>query len=128
MRTGSLLLSIFLTPGALFASGHLPLPAAAQVHVDAGGFDPSDPESAVCKGFRLTASQVRWRFRTYHELAAGELHDKYLSASCWAQGSVTIMGRSFEWKARPGNTLFTTFPDGRGKMLGGKPSDDLSGR
>ena len=107
---------------------HYPLPAQAVVRGGASGQDASDPEARICQGFHLTDRQLRTRFRTYHLLRPGEMHDNYLIVPCWYAGEIVIQGATFTFKTSPGNTLFTTFPDGKAKMLGGVPSDSPSGR
>jgi hypothetical protein len=118
----------------LFCSGlhsqgdHIVIPKAAKVMIGAPGRDEHDAESDACKDFRVTSEQVRSRFRTYHRLTQDELHDRYILAPCWVDGELTIKGKTYTWRARPGNTIETTYPDGAAKMLGGKPSDRMSGK
>lgn len=105
------------------------LPADAAITVGTVEIDPAaGAEGLFCPSWRLTARGVRARFRHYHLVTHGELHDFYLYPRCWIDGTVVVAGKTFHWQVRPGNTLSTDWPDGVEKMLGGKHSDDPSRR
>lgn len=104
-----------------------PLPASATIHLGPTGEDASSPDAQTCRGFHLTAKQVRSRFATYHALKPVEDHDYYAYFPCWSSGTIILNGKSFDFKARPGNTILTTYPDAKEKLLGGKHTDDPSG-
>jgi hypothetical protein len=117
-------LILFLASGQHVA----PLPARATITVGALESDSSvRTDAEECAGWSLSSRQVRTMFRTYHRLKEGELHAWYLYPSCWIKGTITVRDRTFHWEARPGNTLFTDWPDGVDKMLGGKHSDNPAG-
>ena len=75
-----------------------------------------------CPTFHLDGQQVRRRFRTYHAVTNREVHDEYVEPSCLIKGQVLYHGRSFTWEANEGNLLWTTWPSGKGVLLGGEPS------
>lgn len=123
-------IALFLS-SSCYALAQYKLPLSAQISIGKLEVDKSSPQRAeVCTqlGWSLTKSQVRTMFRTYHLLKEGEQHAYYAYWSCWIRGTVTINGKAFSWKANPGNTLDTDWPDGAQKTLGGKHTDDPSGR
>lgn len=99
-----------------------PLPPDAQINL---GKSSSNTPGEDCSSFRFNAQGVRGRFRTYHVLAEGEFHDSYGVFPCRFDGYVIVHGQTYTFEARQGNLLVTSFPDGKGKMLGGPPSDPL---
>lgn len=88
-----------------------------------------DKESVegFCENWKLSENEVRKMFATYHLLKDDELHDFYLFPDCWIDGTIIFHGRTFQWRARLGNTLSTDWPDGKTRILGGKHSQDPSG-
>ena len=105
-----------------------PLPKDAVITHLRRGFDPKANDAATCRGFSLSAAQVRHRFRTYHRLAPGEEHDHYLWLPCWVNGTIVYRGTHFSFRARAAHMLWTTWPDGQQKEMGGVYDDDPSGR
>ncbi len=107
----------------------LPSQAILQVHaaeVDQG--QEMSAEAASCSHFRLSENQIRIRFLTYHLLRPGEEHNFYAYSPCVIKGEIKSGSRTYQFETRPGHTLWTTYPDGKEKMLGGTPTDDPSGR
>ncbi len=103
------------------------LPSSAQVIVGLAGQDRDDHSSDGCRKFKLNEKQVREIFSDYHELTSRELHDHYLWAPCYVDGIARVGARTFNWRIRAGNTLETTYPDGKKKVLGGAYTDSPSG-
>jgi hypothetical protein len=101
-----------------------PLPADARIVL---GKSTTQDKEVDCSDFRLGAWGIRNRFRTYHVLGDGDMHDLYGYYPCRFDGSVIVHGRTYRFEAWSGNLLFTDFPDGEGKMLGGIPSAPLDG-
>jgi len=128
MKTISLVLIIAFAssqPHRRLKTGPYALPAEAQITIGQPHSDPNDGQEAViCPSYRLSEHEVREKFRTYHLLKPGELHDSYSFPSCRIEGTVLLEDRKFYWVARPGNTLDTDWPGGKSKMLGGVPSEN----
>jgi len=118
---------LLLTPLA-FANPkqRYPLPSTAVVRVTKIGFDEGSADAQFCKGWTLTPAQIRSRFRTYRELGPNEEHDSYAWVACWVEGTITVGGKSYLFKFREGNTVYTNFPDGEPKTLGGAHTGELS--
>lgn len=74
----------------------------------------------------ITERQLRAMFATYHELKEMELHDGYAVEGCVIEGDVIVDGKRFRYTQQPINLLWTTWPDGKDHLLGGKHSDDSS--
>lgn len=105
---------------------HYPLPPSAVITIGPTQQDPKAPNpKGFCSYYHLSQEQVREQFRTYHQLREMEL-EHYLYMPCWIEGTVTVNGKTYTWQSRDGNTMGTDWPDGKGKTLVGKPSDDLS--
>ena len=109
------------------ARSRFPLPVGAQIELGQSGFDRTQAESELCRGFRLTSKQVRARFRSYHQVSESELHDDYSYLPCWFDGTIVVQQRKYTFRANPGNTIETDYPDGKVKTLGGRHTDDPSG-
>ena len=122
---GRLLLPLLLA-GATSSRYQLPPSASIRVQKVILGKNVSQSDRKVCLSDYVTPARVRHMFQTYHEIT-DEIHDGYQWFDCSTQGSITIGGKHFYWEAQPGNTLNTTYPDGKGHMLGGAHSDDMSG-
>ena len=105
-----------------------PLPSDARIAVGQRVIDKSaDDETAdSCRTYRATSRQVRHYFRTYKVVEGEEYHSMYIWLPCSIEGTVTVQGKTYWWSVNPGNTMGTNWPDGKGKTLGGKYSDDPS--
>jgi hypothetical protein len=119
---------------ALFAGApgtHYPLPNSAIIKIGQMEMDHTypDPQTDIaCKNYHLTEVHVRNQFHTYHKLHEGEYHDYYLNYPCWIHGTVEVDGRIYTFSSELGNTMETTWPDGVKKSLGGKHTDNPSGK
>lgn len=117
---------------AFFASAvQYPLPQSAVIKIGEMKMDHTypDPQTDIpCKNYHLTEAQVRKQFRIYHKLRQDEYHDYYLNYPCWIHGTVEVGGKTYTFSSELGNTMETTWPDGVKKMLGGKHTDDPSGK
>lgn len=69
---------------------------------------------------------MRWRFSTYHRVTGQEMNDDCSFGQCGIEGTVKVGDKVFTWKMGLYNTMETTYPDGRSKLLGGAYSDDPS--
>lgn len=115
----------------LFSAAHgrgtrYPLPPGAQLtglHVE---IDQKQNDAYECARFRLNAAQIRFRFRTYRELGPRDAHDHYAWYPCSVNGTILFGGQSYYFKANMANTLWTNWPDGKDKQLGGKHDGELS--
>ena len=101
------------------------LPPSATVNVGSKFYETTNENKIFCESYKLSPTQVRRMFRTYHELHAGEMHDHYLYAACGIRGTVKVNGQVFHWESDPGNTMRTDYPDGTLRTLGGKYTDDM---
>jgi hypothetical protein len=127
MQCGKLLVILALFAGAT----HYPLPQSAVIKIGEKHVDHTypDPQTDIpCKNYQLTEAQVRAQFRTYHKLHEGEYHDYYLQYPCWIHGTIEVDGKTYTFSSELGNTMQTTWPDGISKELGGKYTDDPSGK
>lgn len=106
---------------------HYPLPKTAVVSV--GPLQKNTKDSVArlgfCDSYTLDEKQVREQFRTYHLLGNDEL-ENYDVLPCWHDGTIRANGKTYRYSSRMGNTMWTDWPDGKGKMLVGEPSDDES--
>jgi hypothetical protein len=84
------------------------------------------PDTEACEHFHVTPSSVRWRFGTHHRLTGREVHENYRFGQCGIEGKVKVGDRVFTWKLGLYNTMETTYPDGKPKLLGGTYSDEPS--
>ncbi len=66
-------------------------------------------------------------FKTYHILRRREYYDYYLQTNCLTDGIIVVDGKTFTFTTEPYNNLYTNWPDGQGRTLGGKHSDDPAG-
>lgn len=127
MRPGKLLVTV-LAP-LLLGTGqkhkHFPLPESAEITIGQAQWKAGDMDADLCKSYKLTPKELRRQFRTYHLLYPGDVHNYYSVFQCWIDGTIKVNGKTFTFESRPGNLLETTWPDGKDKMLGGKPSGEL---
>ncbi|WP_419804117.1 hypothetical protein [Terriglobus sp.] len=103
------------------------MPASARITDLKPGHDAKQADAAMCSRFRLTAAQVRTRFATYHRLVPREEHDFYLWFPCWVDGTIRYNGAVWHFHTQAGHLLWTDWPDGQQKELGGVHDDDPSG-
>ena len=113
-------------PIVLLLNHDFALPADAIIHLGKPKVDAGQPDrsSRSCEGVPKTDAAVRRIFRTYHELASGELHDSYASYGCGVSGTVLWNQRTFRFDYSNGNTLTTNYPDGFDHLMGGAYTDD----
>jgi hypothetical protein len=129
MQSGKFLLLLILF--SLGGTHHYPLPKSAVITIRPMQRDHTYQDhqaDLACDRYHLTEARVRFQFRTYHELAEGEAHANYLIYPCWINGTIVVDGKTYTWSSQLGNTMETTWPDGVKKTLGGKPTDDPSGK
>lgn len=88
-------LLLLLSFETLAASGRrYPLPPDATVTV-LGNRDDGSKDAKFCRGFSLTAKEVRRHFKTYRLLNANQVHYQYLYDPCWVTGVIHLKGKSF---------------------------------
>lgn len=109
------------------AASRYAIPKKAILEIFSVAIDGNSNTSDACaKDFSLTPEKVRKLFKESHLLKVRELHDHYIWAPCFIRGTLTLKGKKYTWEIRPGNTISTTFPDGKEKILGGKYTDGSS--
>lgn len=124
----SILLFFFLGTSGLASekvSESFALPSRAIVEISRKGSDGGS-DGIPCG--TLSIQDVRTFFSQYRLIkpSSKDLHNKYLWTPCFVEGTITLGKKKFKWKHRPGNTLETDYPDGKQKVLGGKPTDGPS--
>lgn len=122
----ALALILLLVPASpAKTGGRVPLPSDARITGLRVIRDDAAEDKAVCMRFHLSARQIRERFRTYRLLGPRDAHDHYAWFPCRVDGIILYRGKSFFVHANMANTMWTDWPDGDSKELGGVHDGDL---
>ena len=103
-----------------------PLPPGARIGDLKVSMDEKSSDAFLCKAFSLTERQIRRRFQTYRELGPGDEHNHYAWYPCRVSAAIRYRGRTFYVDANMANTMWTNWPDGRDRELGGIHDGELS--
>ena len=119
MRNFSLLPILFL---AVATQGQ-PLPKAATVLVDGRLIEVPHliKDEPYCSEVKETPDSIRRRFNHFHPVTSSQLHASYSFVGCGVQGRILYHSKMFHWKFYITEEIETDFPDGKTRMLAGKP-------
>lgn len=97
-------------------------PPYGKVLIKGVGLNEKNLASSACADFKVTEDQVRKIFQTYHRVSRKEIQAKYQWSPCYSEGLIETPKAVYSWRVRAGNTLETTYPDGKDVLMAGIPS------
>jgi hypothetical protein len=111
--------------GALFAGSICaqPLPKAANVLVDGRFVEVAHltKDEPYCSEVKESPDAIRRCFVNFHPVTPPQMHALYSFVGCGVHGRILYQGKTYHWKFYITEEIETDFPDGKTRMLAGKP-------